>query len=162
MVGRSPTTLPETKVCKTCGASRKLDEFYPNPHCKYGRAPECAECVRARKKRDYARKSSKEKTRLKVKSRDWYRSHPRTKRNSYLKGAYGLDEAGVAKLYEGQNGACPVCGKPIGWDEKNIDHDHDTGRIRGLVHPYCNTGVGFLDNHRDRIPEILAYLGVEL
>lgn len=161
MTGGSPIILPETKVCKTCGVPKNLGEFYPNPHCKYDRAPECAECVRKRKKMDYQKLSPGRKRELSERSKVWHREHLQASRDARLRYAYGLDDNGVAQLYAKQDGICPVCGKPLPWAEKNIDHDHRTNTVRGLTHSYCNTGVGFLDNYKDRIPEILAYLGLK-
>jgi hypothetical protein len=63
-------------------------------------------------------------------------------------------------MYISQNGCCPVCGGELSWCKKHIDHDHKTGKVRGLTHPYCNIGVGFIDNHRERVPQILMYLGL--
>lgn len=40
-------------------------------------------------------------------------------------------------MWNAQSGCCAICGHPIeGWP--HIDHDHKTGRIRGLLDGYCN------------------------
>lgn len=44
-----------------------------------------------------------------------------------------------------QNGLCPLCAQPIDLSIKGegvIDHDHDTGRIRGVLHRSCNAAEG--------------------
>lgn len=48
-----------------------------------------------------------------------------------------------------QGGLCPLCGKPIDMTIKGegvIDHDHDTGRIRGILHRSCNAAEGKVSN----------------
>ena len=49
----------------------------------------------------------------------------------------GAMQAGMlSALYERQGGRC-ICGATLG-DRWHTDHDHATGRIRGLLHHYCN------------------------
>ena len=53
------------------------------------------------------------------------------------------------KLLKEQDGLCPLCGKEIDLTIKGegvIDHDHDTGRIRGLLHRSCNAAEGKISN----------------
>lgn len=48
-----------------------------------------------------------------------------------------------------QNGLCPLCGKEIDITVKGegvIDHDHDTGEIRGVLHRSCNAAEGKIAN----------------
>lgn len=48
-----------------------------------------------------------------------------------------------------QHGLCPLCGKEIDTSIKGegvIDHDHDTGEIRGVLHRSCNAAEGKISN----------------
>lgn len=48
-----------------------------------------------------------------------------------------------------QNNLCPLCGKHIDLKIKGegvIDHDHDTGEIRGVLHRSCNAAEGKISN----------------
>ncbi len=48
-----------------------------------------------------------------------------------------------------QGGMCPLCGKEIDLKIKGegvIDHDHDTGQIRGILHRSCNAAEGKISN----------------
>lgn len=73
---------------------------------------------------------------------------------------YNLSRQQYEKMYKKQGGECAICeshidlgGKPGGRTSNtcHIDHDHETGFIRGLLCPACNQGLGqFEDN-----PEIL-------
>ena len=56
-------------------------------------------------------------------------------------------------LKEVQGGLCPLCCKPIDLKIKGegvIDHDHDTGRIRGVLHRSCNAAEGKVSNAAGR------------
>ncbi len=67
-----------------------------------------------------------------------------------------------------QNGVCLLCQKPIDLSIKGegvIDHDHDTGEIRGVLHRSCNAAEGKIANAAARwgaksskYEDIVAYL----
>lgn len=67
-----------------------------------------------------------------------------------------------------QGGLCPLCQKEIDLTIKGegvIDHDHDTGEIRGILHRSCNAAEGKIANAAARwgakannYPAIIAYL----
>lgn len=91
----------------------------------------CARC-QERKRKHYARN--------KIRTR-WY----------ILKSRFGLSQIDYKNLYEQQNGICPVCTgilAPVddGGRVNVIDHSHETGKIRGIVHRRCNSTVGFVEN----------------
>lgn len=72
------------------------------------------------------------------------------------------------RLHKEQGGLCPLCLKPIDLREKGegvLDHDHDTGRVRGVLHRSCNAAEGKIANAASRwgaksgkYSEIIAYL----
>lgn len=67
-----------------------------------------------------------------------------------------------------QGGLCPLCNKPIDLTIKGegvIDHDHDTGEVRGVLHRSCNAAEGKIANAAARwgakssnYTDIIAYL----
>jgi len=68
------------------------------------------------------------------------------KRANLLK--HGITEEQYAFLLQRSNECCELCGfKPEeGWKALAIDHDHNTGLIRGLLCRSCNLTMGYLDN----------------
>ena len=68
-------------------------------------------------------------------------------------------------LFQSQNGKCAICEeRPFfkGWaggDQLCVDHDHVTGRIRGLLCNNCNRILGLLRDSPTLIKQFLEYLG---
>jgi hypothetical protein len=60
-------------------------------------------------------------------------------RNYHLKERYDLTEQQVAEMVEAQGGKCAICRRK---DAEHVDHDHATGRIRGILCFTCNVGLG--------------------
>lgn len=59
----------------------------------------------------------------------------------------------VRHLKTVQDGKCPLCGEPIDLTipkEGVIDHDHNTGEIRGILHRSCNAAEGKVANAAGR------------
>jgi Recombination endonuclease VII len=46
-------------------------------------------------------------------------------------------------LHQQQEGKCAICKEPM--ERPNLDHNHKTGKIRGLLCPRCNLGLGFYE-----------------
>lgn len=61
----------------------------------------------------------------------------------------------LALMYDRQGQSC-LCGKPLG-DRFVIDHDHHTGRVRGLLHARCNTYLSIIVE-TPGITKVTAYL----
>lgn len=80
------------------------------------------------------------------------------------KSRYGITIEEYQDLLEAQNGGCAVCGKPpSGRNEKlSVDHDHETGQVRGLLCYKHNTAAGLLDDDPELAAQLYLYLKGEL
>ena len=59
--------------------------------------------------------------------------------------SYGISVEQYNHLLESQEGVCWICSKPnVPGKSLNIDHDHKTGQVRGLLCGNCNTALGLL------------------
>lgn len=58
---------------------------------------------------------------------------------------YGLRKIDWLLLYHQQNGKCGICTAPFDETKVNVDHDHQTGRVRGLLCQWCNIGMSYID-----------------
>ena len=68
---------------------------------------------------------------------------------------YGMSLEDAIALYDVNKCFNPGC---LNTRQLHIDHDHDTGRVRGLLCGGCNKSLGFLGEDRDRIRGLLEYL----
>jgi hypothetical protein len=66
----------------------------------------------------------------------------------YVEKKYGISYQTYLKLKESQNGCCAICGKHESILPKAlcVEHNHLTGRVRGLVCTWCNMGLSFIEN----------------
>jgi hypothetical protein len=64
------------------------------------------------------------------------------------------------KLYEDQNGRCACCGQLESSFKRNlhVDHDHESGKVRGLLCTQCNPGLGYFKHSIDRLKLGIIYL----
>jgi hypothetical protein len=58
-----------------------------------------------------------------------------------------------------QDGGCAICGAPPPDEQSlHVDHDHDTGAVRGLLCFTCNAGIGMFDHDIVVLSAAVAYL----
>jgi len=68
---------------------------------------------------------------------------------------YGLTLEELRRLRADQKSRCPICDRE---QELVIDHDHETGAIRGLLCNRCNVGLGQFEDNIALLKAALAYL----
>jgi hypothetical protein len=83
---------------------------------------------------------------------DRRRAHRKT-----LLAGYGLTPEAFADLLAIQDGRCAICRGPM--VKPCVDHDHETGLVRGILCDPCNRGLGCFADDRERLQRALAYLG---
>lgn len=72
---------------------------------------------------------------------------------------YGITVADYDALLEAQRGGCAVCGYEPAIDKPlQVDHDHATGAVRGLLCGNCNSALGHAKDDRARLLGLVAYL----
>ena len=54
-----------------------------------------------------------------------------------------------------QGGVCAICGRP---DPEHVDHDHETGAVRGILCFNCNGGLGQFRDSIDSLLTAASYL----
>lgn len=60
---------------------------------------------------------------------------------------YGITIEDFNSLLKKQSGVCAICGKgPKGKSRLCVDHDHETGKVRGLLCYRCNMAIGALSS----------------
>ncbi len=101
------------------------------------------------------------------KSKIKFRSHRECGRNSHLKKKYGMTLDEFYAYWDAGRGQCFICGKSMqmplpkqgqGLDVVAVDHDHITGKIRGLLCNACNKGLGLFKDDIDLLNKAAKYL----
>ena len=90
-----------------------------------------------------------------------YRLTPRGKlgvREDYFKRTYNLTLEQHKQMYIDQNGQCAICKIPVSYDKLDTDHNHKTGKVRGLLCTRCNIFAGYIDTTGFLLPAIERYL----
>jgi hypothetical protein len=146
------------KRCKGCGLFKSLADFYANPKGRGGLRPECKECTKQRRLDWYARNREREIERVRV----WSLAHPEcvadrirkatgspekklADRKSHLKRKYGITLDDYERMFAAQSGVCAICGEARPEERTlHVDHDHETGIVRGLLCFRCNQAIGSL------------------
>jgi hypothetical protein len=80
-------------------------------------------------------------------------------RNWKLQKYYGLTLEAFNALLAGQGGKCAVC-ETSEWRGHGpvLDHDHVSGKVRGILCTNCNTAIGLMKDDPKRIAKLFAYL----
>jgi hypothetical protein len=63
----------------------------------------------------------------------------------YVDRKYGISEEEYKILYKAQGGRCAICRRATGATRRlAVDHDHKTGKVRGLLCGPCNNTLGLI------------------
>lgn len=77
-----------------------------------------------------------------------------------VKYIYKLSDVGYEELVNRSAGLCEICGDPKPLRLLHIDHNHDTGTVRGLLCVPCNHDLGFFERlTTKKLTQIQDYLG---
>jgi hypothetical protein len=73
---------------------------------------------------------------------------------------YRLTRGQWQAVFEEQRGCCAICGisqEDLGYTLE-IDYDHNTGKVRGLLCRKCNLGIGMFGEDVENINKAIKYL----
>ena len=100
------------------------------------------------------------KERILAQTKAYRLAHVDQNRNARLQRQYALTLVEFDRLLAEQNGQCAICGtdKPGRYGRFCVDHDHRSGKVRGLLCHNCNHGVGKFKDSAARLNSAAAYL----
>jgi Recombination endonuclease VII len=125
-------------------------------------------CRRCYRKQDYHKNKEILRPVLKARSKRYYQRHKdeiKSRRGSgtnsewmkwMRRKRYGLNHEEFQALIAKQNGLCAICEKEI--DVPNVDHDHISGQVRGILCRKCNHGLGCFQDDPRLLVEAVDYL----
>lgn len=162
----------DMKRCSKCGELKPLDAFYKAKGTRDGLRGDCRDCFRARAKARYplVREQAIERAkRWREENIDRFRETQRRNRSTpegrrkqreyHLRSTFGITIERYEALLEAQGGACLICrAAPSANAALHVDHDHETGEIRGLLCVNCNQSLGQLRDDPDLLVRAVSYL----
>lgn len=154
--------------CTKCGESfpATTEHFPADNRKRNGLSSWCRSCKAAICRQNYAAHREERLTRQKRyywANRDQCVARERSQREERMERRrftrYGLTPDAYADIVERQSGVCAICGSDGGGTASlHIDHDHNTGRVRGLLCSNCNRGIGHLQDAPGILAVAIAYL----
>ena len=155
----------ETKICSRCKENKEADEKYfgLTKRSADGFLWWCRECCSAYGK-EYRKKETQRTKDQYNKRKQTYRLTPKGMLSSKVQMLrihnLSLDQYNI--LVDKQRGCCAICGdslvKPTSVREPHVDHNHDTGHVRGILCRGCNQGLGGLKDDPDTCIKAATYL----
>ena len=138
------------KTCKSCLVEKPLEEFYTHARTKDGKGSWCKKCLMAK---------TAEKRKDPVQKELWKEYG----RRSILKKRYGITADQYDQMIIDQNNGCAICGSTEmgGRGEGTrlaVDHNHETGKVRGLLCTSCNNGLGRFKDDPELLVKAATYL----
>jgi hypothetical protein len=138
------------KTCTKCKRELPETEFYQNSGRREGKLDSwCKECEKAA-------------------AREWQKKNPKrvfdNQRKRLLKKKFGMSVEDYEKMLREQGGVCRICGRPETVKIYGsvlplaVDHDHNTGKVRGLLCVACNHGIGKFQDDAARLRAAADYL----
>lgn len=71
---------------------------------------------------------------------------------------YGITRGQIQAMAQAQGGLCALCRKAPGGRGLQVDHDHESGKVRGLLCMPCNVALGALGDNQKGLMRALSYV----
>ena len=77
-----------------------------------------------------------------------------------LKNKFNLTEEEYLKIFEDQEHKCGICATEVTpfASDSHVDHDHKTGKVRGILCCHCNSGLGWFKDSKESLMNAVLYL----
>lgn len=133
--------IDKLKTCLKCLKEQPLSEYHKNKQGRDGRQPRCRTCLH-QAQREYRKSNGY---------------------GSAIKYRYGITLTDYNNMLVSQNNKCLLCmiefdsipgrlSKPV------IDHNHTTGKVRGLLCHPCNVALGLVKENRETLQRMIEYV----
>ena len=150
-----------TKICSICNESKSIESF-SGRRCRQCRTVIAKNRINADPIRLEKRKES---------VRKWHATHPEESfaryRKAHLQYNFGLTVDEYTTMLENQDNKCAICKKEETFRNGTgnivslaVDHDHETGKVRGLLCKDCNQSIGKFNDDPELLYAAYQYLSV--
>lgn len=154
------------KKCSRCKMMKSIDQFWKDRSTTSGYRSFCKSCKTDRS--DYHKEWQQRK---KLANPDYFKERELARdpairrisnRKSALKTKYGITLEDFDHMLMEQDNKCAICKKREVFNESGkelaVDHDHVTGRVRGLLCQVCNQALGMFGDSQEVLESAIAYL----
>ena len=128
----------KTKKCKDCGKRKNVDQFHKRKLSKDGLQWHCKDCQKKKKA-------------------EWFQQKDNG-RNQNLKRRYGITVEQFNEMIEAVGGRCPGCLRIT--EDWHVDHNHDTGEVRGVLCGNCNRAAGLVGDNPETLLRLAEFYSV--
>ncbi len=137
------TAVVTHKVCADCGQRKSASEFSRFSRSGDGLYSYCKVCRKERRRKYEDTPEERQKARERA-----------------IRRRYGIKPEGYRALLNRSGGRCDICQELLAQNTKfiHVDHDHETGRIRGILCHGCNAGIGHFRENRAYLRAAIEYL----
>lgn len=141
-------------ICSLCSNDRPTSWFRADS----GRTKTRTDCRQCRSDRHRAWRAN---NREHIRTYDRGRWQQTDRWAQCIRSRYGLTVDAYEAILTAQDGKCAVCStdQPGGRSARfHVDHDHATGKVRGLLCFRCNTVLGAMRDEPSLLTSAIAYL----
>ena len=105
----------------------------------------------------------KDPQKSRARARNWRKNQPKYSKekdmDTRITRTFGISLDEYKVLLNAQGNSCAICGRTnVKRKNLSIDHDHRTGRVRGLLCINCNTAIGFAKDDIKLLQKIMGYI----
>jgi len=177
-----------TKKCCDCKEDRPLTEFHKSKSRSDGHTTRCKSCTKTYRRNHHIKNLEHDKAIAKVwrdntkerkrkhyeenreeilrKAKEYQQNNPDKIKNADLMRDFGISLEEYNKMLVDQNYGCAICGKSNTAVDKRsgkpkslaVDHDHKTGKIRGLLCEAHNRALGMFHDNIEELMAAIKYL----
>ncbi len=159
-MSKTPATI---KICTRCSAKGGEEVFYKLKNgCLMQPCRAC--CLSNPKAKEISKKwQQNNKNKCRISSDKWIQNNPDKVKAGQLRRDFGISLDKWKEMQTEQKGLCKICKQPPSGKTKmgqvlHVDHDHKTGRIRGLLCHFCNHLLGNSKDNIEILKEAIDYL----
>ena len=150
------------KKCSRCKETKPYSEFHKNSTTRDGYSYHCGAC-----RCEYYREKNntdQHRTRARTKYANSPEMQLKAKKN-WLRSRFGIEYEDYMEMIERQDNKCAICGREENRKWRNkisrelaVDHDHESGKVRGLLCASCNTAIGLMQDDVTLLAKAIDYL----
>ncbi len=137
------------RTCTKCREFKSWDQFYDHSTAHRGKNPRCKTCVASHMRSWREQKLKDDPDGYEARRSEITRASRR-----------GITVEELRSMYRNQHHRCAICGvREIDLPRRfAVDHNHVTGRVRGLLCDDCNKGLGLFRDDPERLATAISYL----